>query len=212
MFWYVITFLFECVNYTRFKLTTKHIGSVYIWLMILMTALLSTTESMAKSANYQEIEWIELMPKDDLAALLKPPERLYDIEDGSAQDSIENLTTSPFENPQDKRYLQALSSMRVIEKYNHKAIRIPGFIVPLESEEGERITEFFIVPYFGACLHMPPPPPNQIIYVNFKQGIELDTLYEAFWFEGTLAIDTVKNELGTSAYQLKLDHVFSYEE
>jgi hypothetical protein len=83
--------------------------------------------------------------------------------------------------------------------------------VPLESDEQQKVIEFFIVPYFGACLHMPPPPPNQIIYAKFKQGIELDNLYEPYWFEGTLLIQTEENELGTSAYEIKLDNIALYE-
>ena len=182
------------------------------WCVIALTSLVFTCESAAQSTSYEEIEWIQLMPKDDLDALLNPPESLYEITDGSEQDSLDNLGTQPFENEQDKRYQKALSSVRVIESYNNKKLRIPGFIVPLESEEGKRISEFFIVPYFGACLHMPPPPPNQIIYVKFDQGVDLKSLYDAFWFEGTLTINTVENELGTSAYQLKLDNVLPYED
>jgi hypothetical protein len=84
--------------------------------------------------------------------------------------------------------------------------------VPLQSDDSQRITEFFIVPYFGACLHMPPPPPNQIIHSNALQGIQLDSLYDPFWFEGTLVIDTEENSLGTSAYRLELNKAYPFEE
>jgi len=191
---------------------SKNVTNMVAWCVIALTSLVFTCESAAQSTSYEEIEWIQLMPKDDLDALLNPPESLYEITDGSEQDSLDNLGTQSFENEQDKRYQKALSSVRVIESYNNKKLRIPGFIVPLESEEGKRISEFFIVPYFGACLHMPPPPPNQIIYVKFDQGVDLKSLYDAFWFEGTLTINTVENELGTSAYQLKLDNVLPYED
>jgi len=182
------------------------------WCAIALASLVFTCESVANSSSYEEIEWIQLMPKDDLNALLNPPEYLTEIEDGSEQDTLDSLNTKVFENEQEKRYQQALSSARVIESYNNKKIRVPGFIVPLESEEGQRISEFFIVPYFGACLHMPPPPPNQIIYVKYEQGVELESLYDAFWFEGKITINTVENELGTSAYELTLDRVLPYEE
>ncbi|MBQ4859348.1 DUF3299 domain-containing protein [Pseudoalteromonas sp. MMG007] len=191
---------------------SKYVTNMVAWCVIALASLVFTCESAAQSTSYEEIEWIQLMPKDDLDALLNPPEYLYEIEDGSEQDTLNSLDAKAFENEQDKRYQQALSSVRVIESYNNKKLRIPGFIVPLESEEGKRISEFFIVPYFGACLHMPPPPPNQIIYVKFDQGVDLKSLYDAFWFEGTLTINTVENELGTSAYQLKLDNVLPYED
>lgn len=191
---------------------SQNVTKVLTCLIISLASLIFTCESEAQNSSYEEVEWTQLMPKDDLDALLNPPEYLYDIEDGSEEDTLENLDAKPFENEKDKRYHQALSSARVIESYNNTNIRIPGFIVPLESEEGKRITEFFVVPYFGACLHLPPPPPNQIIYVNFEQGVELESLYDAFWFEGKLTINTVENELGTSAYQFKLDRVLPYED
>ncbi|KTF08677.1 DUF3299 domain-containing protein [Pseudoalteromonas sp. H103] len=191
---------------------SKNVTNMVAWFVIAVASLVFTCESAAQSTSYEEIEWIQLMPKDDLDALLNPPEYLEEIVDGSGQDTLNSLDAKPFDNEQDKRYQQALSSVRVIESYNNKKLRIPGFIVPLESEEGKRISEFFIVPYFGACLHMPPPPPNQIIYVKFDQGVDLKSLYDAFWFEGTLTINTVENELGTSAYQLKLDNVLPYED
>lgn len=191
---------------------SKNVTKMVAWCVIALASLVFTCESVANSSSYEEIEWIQLMPKDDLNALLNPPEYLTEIEDGSEQDTLDSLNTKVFENEQEKRYQQALSSARVIESYNNKKIRVPGFIVPLESEEGQRISEFFIVPYFGACLHMPPPPPNQIIYVKYEQGVELESLYDAFWFEGKITINTVENELGTSAYELTLDRVLPYEE
>ncbi|KPZ58313.1 DUF3299 domain-containing protein [Pseudoalteromonas sp. P1-25] len=191
---------------------SKNVTNMVAWCVIALASLVFTVESAAQSTRYEQIEWIQLMPKDDLDALLNPPEYLTEIEDGSEQDTLDSLDAKSFENEQDKRYQQALSSARVIDSYNNKKIRVPGFIVPLESEEGKRISEFFVVPYFGACLHMPPPPPNQIIYVKFEQGVELESLYDAFWFEGKIIINTVENELGTSAYELKLDRVLPYEE
>lgn len=152
------------------------------------------------------------MPADDLDALLNPPESLYDIEDGSEQDDLDVFKEGDVEDPETTRYLQALSSSRVIAEFDQKAIRIPGFIVPLTSNAEQNVTEFFIVPYFGACLHMPPPPPNQIIYSTSKQGIKLDSLYEPFWFEGTLVIESIENSVASSAYRLKLDTVKPYEE
>ena len=58
--------------------------------------------------------------------------------------------------------------------------RIPGFVVPLKTTEDIRILEFFLVPYYGACIHVPPPPPNQIIHVKYKEGFTLEALYRSF--------------------------------
>jgi hypothetical protein len=113
---------------------------------------------------------------------------------------------------QGKRFQEALVSTNVITEYDGKFIRIPGFIVPLESANERMVTEFFIVPYFGACLHMPPPPPNQIIHVVVNEGVELENLYDPFWFEGRLALKTIETETGVSAYAMTLHQVIPYQE
>ncbi|MFY8326837.1 DUF3299 domain-containing protein [Pseudoalteromonas sp. ZZD1] len=173
---------------------------------------LSSYANGNQPVSYQQLEWTQLMPADDLDALLNPPESLYDIEDGSEQDDLDVFKQGDVEDPETTRYLQALSSSKVIAEFDQKAIRIPGFIVPLTSNAEQNVTEFFIVPYFGACLHMPPPPPNQIIYSTSEQGIKLDSLYEPFWFEGTLVIESIENSVASSAYRLQLNNVAPYEE
>tara|TARA_R110002050_G_scaffold251531_4_gene389757 strand:+ start:2039 stop:2629 length:591 start_codon:yes stop_codon:yes gene_type:complete len=169
----------------------------------------------AKDSTYQEIEWVQLMPNDDLAALLNPPDYLSNIEDGSVQDSIEALSNalsdSPTTNDTIRRFQKALTSVRVIKTFDNKAIRIPGYMVPLASDEQQNVTEFFIVPYFGACLHMPPPPPNQMIYGKIAEGFKLTGLTEAFWFEGTLHIETTDTETGTSAYGMTINNIHVFE-
>jgi len=164
-----------------------------------------------EAPDYQEVEWTQLMPEEDLAALLNPPDYLAGIEDGSQEDSVEAFGNQEFDNETTNRFQQALTSTQVVKTFENKPIRIPGFIVPLESSESQMVTEFFIVPYFGACIHMPPPPPNQIIYVSIEQGVELESLYDPFWFEGTLAIDTTENAMGTAAYRLEHVNVQPYE-
>ncbi|WP_233499671.1 DUF3299 domain-containing protein [Glaciecola sp. KUL10] len=183
--------------------------------LIGITALLVYTLSIPSKADdsnaeYLEIEWIQLMPKDDLNALLNPPEVLLDIEDGASNDNLDSLDKLSETDENAKRFKQALTSTRVIESYHNKRIRIPGFMVPLESNEDQLITEFFIVPYFGACLHLPPPPPNQIIHGRFEQGVELNSLQDPFWFDGTIIIELTENDLGQSAYTMQLDKVILF--
>ncbi|MEC8786836.1 MAG: DUF3299 domain-containing protein, partial [Pseudomonadota bacterium] len=146
------------------------LSSVKFGLIAALLVLFSTLNP-TQAANYEEIDWVALMPEDDLSALLNRPEFLNDIADGSAADSVDDFASKQLEDEQAQRYQQALVSTRVIEAFDGKAIRIPGFIVPLEQNDEQKATAFFVVPYFGACLHMPPPPPNQILYVEYKEGI-----------------------------------------
>ncbi len=180
--------------------------------LIAALLVLTSTLNLASAAVYEEIDWVALMPEDDLSALLNRPEFLNDIADGSAADSIDDFASKQLEDEQAQRYQQALVSTRVIDEFDGKAIRIPGFIVPLEQNEEQKATAFFVVPYFGACLHMPPPPPNQILYVEYKDGVAVENLYDPYWFEGTVKIDNHESALGTSAYSLVLDSFTLYEE
>lgn len=185
--------------------------SVKLGLVAALLILISTL-SQTQAADYEEIDWVALMPEDDLSALLNRSEFLNDIADGSAADSVDDFASKQLEDEQAQRYQQALVSTRVIEAFDGKAIRIPGFIVPLEQNDEQKATAFFVVPYFGACLHMPPPPPNQILYVEYKEGIAVENLYDPYWFEGTVKIDNHESALGTSAYSLVLDSFALYEE
>lgn len=164
------------------------------------------------SGDYKTIEWTDLIPKDDLDALLNPPDYLMDIVDGSAEDVIDSQLKSKSSEKTGDRYQQALSSKEIKPEFNNQKIRIPGFIVPLEFDEYQTVTTFFIVPFFGACLHSPPPPPNQIIFSDYEQGFKLETLYDPFWFEGTVITAVTENGIATSAYAMNVDTIKPYEE
>jgi len=162
--------------------------------------------------KYTEIEWVDLIPQDDLDALSEPPEYLNDIQDGSLEDQISSQITNSLAQAADSRYQQALVSTQIKPEFNNRKIRLPGFIVPLESNSKQEVTEFFLVPYFGACIHVPPPPPNQILHVTYPKGIELKTLYDPFWISGSIETKINSNDLGTSAYAMKADKVVLYED
>lgn len=160
--------------------------------------------------NYRTIEWTELMPKDDLEAILNQPDYIDDIVDGSPEDQISNRVQSAIATASDRRYQEALESTRVIEEFNNQPIRIAGFVVPLEFDGEQTITQFFFVPYFGACIHLPPPPPNQLIYVSYPQGLKLNALYDPFWMTGVIKTSLVENDTATSAYSMVVNSISPY--
>jgi hypothetical protein len=159
---------------------------------------------------FETIEWPDLMPPEVLAILLNPPEYIAEIEDGSAEDQISSQMKSAVNQSEEDAYQQALVSTDVNENLDGAMIRIPGFVVPLEFDEEQTISQFFLVPYFGACLHMPPPPPNQIILVNAPKGIQMSALYDPFWIEGQLSTSFQENDMATSAYAMQLERIEPY--
>ena len=90
-------------------------------------------------------------------------------------------------------------------------LRIPGYIVPLEFDDQQVVTKFLLVPYFGACIHEPPPPPNQTIYAEYESGIKLESIYDPFWIEGRMSTTTVVRNIATAAYSMNIDKVEPYE-
>ena len=161
---------------------------------------------------YATIEWIDLMPQDDLDALMNPPDYLDEIEDGSDDDQLSNQLMLAIAQANDDPYMQALTSTRVIPEFDNLNIRLPGFIVPLEFDAQLNVTRFFLVPFFGACIHVPPPPPNQIVYSIFEQGLKLEALHEPVWLTGRLTTTLTENDVATAAYAMEVTSVTKYTE
>lgn len=189
-----------------------------MWRLWLLFFLLACAGQGALAAddlpeNYQLVEWLDLIPEDDLKVLQNPPEQIISSDEGGLADAISSklaLTLDP--NRELSAYEKALTSSKVKAEYHDKNIRIPGFIVPLEFNDQQRVTEFFLVPFFGACMHLPPPPPNQIVYASMEQGVELYSLMDAFWVEGKMSTKAVTNETATAAYSITVDTVKPYYE
>ncbi len=105
------------------------------------------------------------------------------------------------------------------EDLDGKPVRIPGYLLPLEFD-GDKVTEFFLVPYVGACIHTPPPPPNQIVHVKTDEGYVTDGgLYTPVWVNGTMKTEQSKSSLNfvdgasdiPSSYALDATSVELYE-
>ncbi|MDG1484952.1 MAG: DUF3299 domain-containing protein [Porticoccaceae bacterium] len=172
----------------------------------------TTGKQGALSSEYVTIQWTDLLPQDEVDILSNPPDYLNDIEDGSAEDQLNSPMNNSIVVEMEDRYQQALVSTRVKSEMDGRAVRIPGFIVPIEFNGEQTITEFFLVPYFGACLHMPPPPPNQIIYVKSAEGLKLEALYYPFWISGDLKASMVENDMATAAYSMEMNNYEAYQQ
>jgi hypothetical protein len=83
-----------------------------------------------------------------------------------------------------------------------KRVVIAGFMVPLEDDAAQS-SEFLLVPYFGACIHLPPPPPNQMIHVTMTGAAVPVNLKEAIVLEGDLTVGKVDSPYGQVAYTIK---------
>ncbi|MDD9173458.1 DUF3299 domain-containing protein [Aliivibrio finisterrensis] len=82
----------------------------------------------------------------------------------------------------------------ITQEYDGKKIRMPGFIVPIEFD-GLKTTEFLLVPVAGACIHMPPPPANQIVRVSYPEGFTVQNVQYPVWIEGDFHSKKVTEEV-----------------
>lgn len=95
---------------------------------------------------------------------------------------------------------------------DRKIVSVPGFMVPLE-DDADQVTEFLLVPYSGACIHVPPPPPNQMIYVKLKSGRKARMSFtEPIVVVGLLHVATVQSPYGDVSFNLDGDSVKPYEQ
>jgi len=88
-------------------------------------------------------------------------------------------------------------------------VAVPGYIVPLEDDSG-RTSEFLLVPYAGACVHTPAPPPNQMIYVRMEGGRLILAPFDAVWIRGVLRFSPRQSPYGEVAYEMTASQVELY--
>ena len=91
-----------------------------------------------------------------------------------------------------------------------QALRIPGFVVPLDADGGA-LREFLLVPYFGGCIHVPPPPANQIIHVFAQPPLEDVQAMDAIWVSGTLSVARSNSQMGNAGYRMTAQKVEPYQ-
>ncbi len=140
-------------------------------------------------AEVRELEWLELMPEEEFNSWLEESEQVDHSGFGSPE---------PFQ------------SFRTMPELDGLEARIPGFVVPIETDGEGNLKEFFLVPYFGACIHVPPPPANQIIYGRLEEPIPMVNIWDAFWMEGTLNIEDISNDTAASAYTMDVTKLELY--
>lgn len=104
-------------------------------------------------------------------------------------------------------YITGKSSSE-LQALNGKSVKIPGFMVPLEDEQ-RSVKEFLLVPSPQACIHVPPPPPNQMVYVRMKRGT--DTAMGPIWVYGTLNLVTQKSMYGDASFELVGEGIEPYK-
>ncbi|WP_299687461.1 DUF3299 domain-containing protein [uncultured Vibrio sp.] len=151
------------------------------------TAHANTTQN---DESVLTLDWIDLIPEEERAQL-----------DPFGMPMVDHSIESPQQS--------TLGAVR--PELNGSKVKIPGFVIPLEGDEN-MITEFLLVPYFGACIHVPPPPPNQIIYVKFPQGAPIQQLWDVIYLVGTLKTESISHDLAQTGYLIEGTAIEEYDD
>ena len=159
----------------------------------------------AETPGYNLIDWNDLMPEPWVKEMTK---------EMAAVGKLSNLQDSSDEAN------KAMAVMRkkfdeapIVKSQLNKKVRLPGYVVPLDAERSDK-REFLLVPYFGACIHTPPPPANQIVLIRPTAQSKIKKLPESMdivWVEGEIKEGRVATSQGVSGYLLEAVSVAPYE-
>ncbi len=148
----------------------------------------------------KQIDWDALIPED-----WQPETLMRDVD-------IDNLSD---DDPRAQQLLDKLKALwdeaPVVPTLEGQRVKLPGFVVPLEMD-ATKIDQFLLVPYYGACIHIPPPPANQTIHVVTREGKAFEgQLFDAVWVTGTMRVERISSDLAEAGYRLEDASVVRYE-
>lgn len=145
----------------------------------------ASVEAPGATASYAELDWEQLIPADELEN-----HRL------AAAFAMRHVDHSS-----DERAPQ-FGSFKTVRELDGRKVSLAGYVVPLETDDEGRMTDFFLVPRMGACIHVPPPPPDQMVYVHLSRSIPAPDVGEAASLKGVLRTTTHDDALASAAYSM----------
>jgi len=165
-----------------------------------ISAVAKQPSATASLDGAEEIEWDTLIPDD------YRPDKIMEKYD------IDNLADDDPRAAELQQELQALWDQAPVRpELDQRRIKLPGFVVPVETD-AEESTGFLLVPYYGACIHVPPPPANQTVYVVTEKGKGTrPKVFDVVWVTGDLSVQRIDNDVAEAGYTLYASNVEPYE-
>jgi hypothetical protein len=149
--------------------------------------------------QFTEIEWDNLLPLN-----WDPMKGMKDLNVDELKDSDPRAQVAL------NRMKQLWNNAPVENSIDGRLVKIPGFAIPLEGNDQQEVDEILLVPYFGACIHTPPPPSNQIIHVKLSSPVPVGSM-QPYWVSGKLSVTRFSSDMGDAGYQLKAVSIQPYE-
>ena len=148
--------------------------------------------------------WEDLVPEDFV-----PPEDPFMTITAEELDKL--YDGSPESERELARIEEAMRYAPVAEHLDGRLVTLPGYVVPLDFDGQTRLEEFLLVPYFGACIHTPPPPANQIVMASLESPVEIADTYEPVVLRGILRTESTSSQLADTGYSMDVLAVEAYE-
>jgi len=153
-----------------------------------------------------ELKWAQLMPPAEAVSPLKP----RTFFSGSTLSTDGGPPPPPLPEGEwmsiKRRQPGGDQPPRVVAELNGKRVKIGGYVVPLDFEQ-TTVKEFLLVPFVGACIHVPPPPANQIVYVKAEKGFEIGDAFDPVTVTGTMKTETAFTGLADAGYSIDAESV-----
>jgi uncharacterized protein len=182
----------------------KRSTQVVIAICLMLTGI--PTAAVVAAEQPLELRWANLMPPapPKLRSFLAPKGGPFDI------GSVPSGDVTTHEYRPEGRWMSTPSTPRapapVVDSLDGKRVRIGGYVVPLDFE-ATSVKEFLLVPFVGACIHVPPPPANQIIYVKSDEGFGVKGSFDPVYVTGTLKVMATSTGLADAGYSIVADKI-----
>ncbi|TRY33745.1 DUF3299 domain-containing protein [Aliiglaciecola sp. M165] len=182
--------------------TAKHSNDIVATFKPTTVVYTAKPHGSSETMEYSSKRWEELIPEQEREVLSK-----YQAKDAvKVTDMVAQILNS-IESANDEKYKQAMISSNTVSILEGQSVSLPGFIVPVDFYPNRQPKNIFLVPYFGACIHFPPPPPNQIIFIRLEPGFSNFDLNQAYTIKGKLKIELFEDLMGTSAYSMDVAQI-----
>lgn len=157
--------------------------------MALAAATLVPGHAMA--SPFRQIGWDDLIPKGVPYGEIIGPGQIDEVNDTWVPQFDENAS-------------------KVNTALDGKPVKLPGYIIPFDVTAAG-VTDFMLVPYVGACIHTPPPPPNQLVFVTTQTPWPNESLWDPVWVSGRLSAKALSTQIAEVGYQLVAEKIEVYE-
>ncbi|MEM9063813.1 MAG: DUF3299 domain-containing protein [Pseudomonadota bacterium] len=176
------------------------------WKVLATAATVLAISGLALAKDVRELSWDDLLPP--VPALT--PDRLLrggNVDPTAEEDDLWDMEVESFEDV----FATHAYPIGVVEDLDGQQVKLPGFLVPLELIDDGTVKEFLLVPSFGACVHYPAPPPNQIVYVVMDTPIVIKSMWDPVWVSGEIRTESQETDLASASYSMTGELVEEYE-